>query len=356
MEIADLIDILFIKFSQLIKLVSPVFTTTLIVFYIFVSFMFISIVIPYYFRYFTSIWLIPVILLSFGIYLIFCLFFNFILAVMVKPGNVKDVMESKRYSIDKRWFYDFKDIDISYILSKERIRLESFVNQNEMIDYSLKTQEDSSDIIIETINERDEEKDCSASNFGLSFCKLCNLYKPLRAHHCSVCKVCVLKMDHHCPWVSNCVGQNNARYFVLFLTYMLFTALYNFLLSLMIYYDKTYYNIFISRKGYTTTFSFYMILTSIGAFLSFILSLWNWFLVLKGKTVLELFTNQSSQFINSYNGICFSLQSYKNNLYITFGTRNILMAFIPSIKQLPFTGLEFTKIFFNKYNPLDSYV
>lgn len=33
------------------------------------------------------------------------------------------------------------------------------------------------------------------------FCDKCMLVKPDRAHHCSVCGMCVLKMDHHCPWV-----------------------------------------------------------------------------------------------------------------------------------------------------------
>lgn len=54
----------------------------------------------------------------------------------------------------------------------------------------------------------------------VSICKNCITPKPPRTHHCSVCRQCVLKMDHHCPWLNNCVGFYNHRYFFLFCVYM----------------------------------------------------------------------------------------------------------------------------------------
>ncbi|KAH8301846.1 hypothetical protein KR059_012686 [Drosophila kikkawai] len=63
-------------------------------------------------------------------------------------------------------------------------------------------------------------------NGSVRFCEKCKIVKPDRAHHCSVCSCCVLKMDHHCPWVNNCVNFYNYKFFVLFLGYALVYCLY----------------------------------------------------------------------------------------------------------------------------------
>jgi hypothetical protein len=46
------------------------------------------------------------------------------------------------------------------------------------------------------------------------WCEKCNWLKPARSHHCSVCKRCVRRMDHHCLWLDGCVGVDNYHLFL----------------------------------------------------------------------------------------------------------------------------------------------
>nr|XP_006640822.1 PREDICTED: probable palmitoyltransferase ZDHHC12 [Lepisosteus oculatus] len=57
-------------------------------------------------------------------------------------------------------------------------------------------------------------------------CGFCLLQQPMRAKHCQTCKRCVRRYDHHCPWIENCVGERNHRWFVLYLLVQLLALLW----------------------------------------------------------------------------------------------------------------------------------
>ena len=59
---------------------------------------------------------------------------------------------------------------------------------------------------------------------GTPVCAICRIVKPIRSKHCELCGGCVLRMDHHCPWVNSCVGMKNHRSFFFIILCMITAA------------------------------------------------------------------------------------------------------------------------------------
>ena len=64
------------------------------------------------------------------------------------------------------------------------------------------------------------------SNSGNFFCGECKSYPPLRSGHCKQCKRCILRRDHHCPWMGTCIGLENHFNFIIYLIFECFCLYY----------------------------------------------------------------------------------------------------------------------------------
>ncbi|KAF3908678.1 hypothetical protein AA313_de0207186 [Arthrobotrys entomopaga] len=119
------------------------------------------------------------------------------------------------------------------------------------------------------------------------FCKKCQCRKPDRTHHCSTCNTCVLKMDHHCPWLANCLGITNYKPFVLFTFYLSLFCLYCCAVS-----SSWIWEAIIKTDAYMDTYLpiNWVMLAVISGVVGIVVSgfsAYHFYLVFKGETTIE---------------------------------------------------------------------
>lgn len=231
-------------------------------------------------------------------YLFINLQLNFILSIIVKPGSLRDIANSKKQP------HHNDDLDFNQIL----------------------------------LNESNQ----SCINPILPICDKCDTIKLIRSHHCSICNQCVIKMDHHCPWINNCIGLNNHRYFLLFLFYAHLYLIYSLALGILVY---IYNHPYSKKELYRVS----TIINMICLFMTSFFIMWQWVFALKGITTVEYWMKRTGKNENE-NIKDYSFWDWRDNLMVVFGTKSILsILFAPSIKRLGLNGTEWTKLVFPDY-------
>jgi hypothetical protein len=83
-------------------------------------------------------------------------------------------------------------------------------------------------------NENDEKNKAIPRIYTQRKCPTCNIIRPPGASHCSECNNCVLDFDHHCVFVSNCIGKRNHKYFYLFLIFGSLSSIISISLNIIV--------------------------------------------------------------------------------------------------------------------------
>lgn len=146
------------------------------------------------------------------------------------------------------------------------------------------------DVPVDEAELRNEVVPARGQGFA-RFCKTCKRSKPPRAHHCHICGRCVLRMDHHCPWMATCVGHHNHRFFLLFMLWLLAGCAYCFLLALHPFVHKAAFDVPWAFLTPHSVALFTLCLTGAVLLAVGFLGGWHTYLALSGQTTIEFYFN-----------------------------------------------------------------
>ena len=69
--------------------------------------------------------------------------------------------------------------------------------------------------------------------YKFKYCFTCNIVRPTRCSHCSICNSCFTRIDHHCPWFGTCIALHNYKFFFIFLLHVLLCSIYDLSISIL---------------------------------------------------------------------------------------------------------------------------
>ncbi|EAX85480.1 DHHC zinc finger domain containing protein [Trichomonas vaginalis G3] len=87
------------------------------------------------------------------------------------------------------------------------------------------------------------------------YCEKCEHHCLLRCSHCSACCACILRRDHHCIWLGQCVGQNNHAHFYIYI----FLESINCIASLIFTLKGLFYRFKYHNKNYNGFLLIYLL-------------------------------------------------------------------------------------------------
>jgi palmitoyltransferase len=177
---------------------------------------------------------------------------------------------------------------------------------------------------------------------GVSYrwCRHCHCIKPPRAHHDSISGRCVLDMDHYCPWMNNCIGYANYRYFVLFMAYLFLGTVYVITVDVVEFYQfnkKAGESVLYYRQLHDAMIYSFTVAVSAAVAVG-VLLLWHGYLIFTNQTTIEFYINIEERMEAKEAGYTYKNpfdKGWRKNLSRVFGAGSPCSVVLLSLRDPP---------------------
>ena len=125
--------------------------------------------------------------------------------------------------------------------------------------------------------------------------------------------------------------MENQRYFLLFVLYLMVGCIYMMVTIVSLWHHHSF-------RTNKSMMNFIMILDCILSVVMAGFTGWNWMLAFTGTTTIEFWTVINKDRKRAE----LRFQTWRDNIYRVFGTHKIIRVLSPSLRNVPFTGLEWS--------------
>ena len=166
--------------------------------------------------------------------IIFITFYSHLKVGTTEPGEI-----NYYNNIEILEFYYFIYKDIIELREEYKLNNKIKTEKENNVHYCTSDDEEQKLELKSRINDKMMNIINNKFKIKLNRCLNCYVVRPYNSHHCRTCKCCVLEEDHHCPWINNCIGIFNQKYFILFNFYAFISVIY---CSSLLYYYSVFKN------------------------------------------------------------------------------------------------------------------